>query len=132
MKQPGEGRMEWQGEAGGSNSLQAISFQDSTSALFSPNTSFKQKSFLQKLVKIQCFKLFLVGYDCLLLLLSIIVYYRSLSTFHCQSQKVTWFKKLYSSSSQPLYESLKSPGRENIILNLHLFFCCKPHLRLLL
>ena len=64
--------------------------------------------------------------------LSIIVHYRSLSTFHCRSQKVTWFKKLYSSSSQPLYESLKSPGRENIILNLHLFFCCKPHLRLLL
>ena len=63
--------------------------------------------------------------------LSIIVHYRSLSTFHCQSQKVTWFKKLYSSSNQPLYESLKSSGRENI-LNLHLFFCCKPHLRLLL
>ena len=53
--------------------------------------------------------------------LSIIVHYRSLSTFHCQSQKVTWFKKLYSSSNQPLYESLKSSGRENI-LNLHLFF----------
>ena len=63
--------------------------------------------------------------------LSIIVHYRSLSTFHCQSQKVTWFKKLYSSSNQPL-QSHSNHQEGKTYSTFIYFFCCKPHLRLLL